>query len=66
MFHDMRKTDWLTAAEVAEILDAPRTSVTRWAREGKLRAIRTPGGRFKFRRDDIEKFAPENLRRAAS
>jgi excisionase family DNA binding protein len=29
-------------------------TVRQWARTGRLRAIRSPGGRYKFRREDID------------
>jgi excisionase family DNA binding protein len=36
----------------------PKT-VTRWARAGKITAIRTLGGHRRFRRSEIEKFLAE-------
>jgi excisionase family DNA binding protein len=44
----------LTPSEVAELFRvAPRT-VTRWAAEGRLTAIRTLGGHRRYRRLDVE------------
>jgi len=39
----------LTAAEVAAMFRVTRTVVTRWARQGRLPCIRTPGGDTRYR-----------------
>ena len=44
----------LTPAEVAELFRVNPKTVTRWARAGKISAIRTLGGHRRFRRDEIE------------
>lgn len=46
--------DFLTAAEVAERFQVTVSSVSRWARVGKLRGYRTPGGGLRFRTEDVE------------
>jgi len=33
------------------------STVTRWARTGLLRAVRTPGGHYRFREDEIRRAA---------
>lgn len=43
----------LTPAEVAAILFVDPKTVTRWARAGKLDAIRTPGGHRRYLRADV-------------
>ncbi len=43
----------LTPAEVAAILFVDPKTVTRWARAGKLDAIRTPGGHRRYLRSDV-------------
>jgi excisionase family DNA binding protein len=43
----------LTAAEVAEIFRVGSRTVTRWAAEKKLAAVRTPGGHCRFRESDV-------------
>ena len=43
----------LTPAEVAKILFVDPKTVTRWARAGKLDAIRTPGGHRRYQRSDV-------------
>ncbi len=45
--------DLLTPAEVAAILYVDPKTVTRWARAGKLDAIRTPGGHRRYLRTDV-------------
>jgi len=46
--------DLLTAEEVAVPLRVKPATVTRWAREGKIDSLRTPGGQLRFRREDVE------------
>ena len=43
----------MTAREVAALFRVDPKSVARWARQGKLTAIRTPGGQLRFRRADV-------------
>jgi excisionase family DNA binding protein len=38
----------LTPAEIGRILRVDPKTVTRWARDGKLAAVRTPGGHWRF------------------
>ena len=45
----------LTPAEVADLFRVNPKTVTRWARSGKLHAIRTLGGHRRFRASDIRK-----------
>lgn len=41
--------------EVADLFDVSSETVIEWARTGKLRALRTPGGRdYRFRAADVE------------
>jgi excisionase family DNA binding protein len=48
------RNDLLTPAEVAQLFRVNPKTVTRWARSGKITAIRTLGGHRRFRRDEIE------------
>ena len=43
----------LTPGEVAEMFKVNPKTVTRWARAGKITAIRTLGGHRRFREDEI-------------
>ncbi len=45
----------LTPAEVARMFRVNPKTVTRWARAGKISAIRTLGGHRRFRASDIRK-----------
>ena len=45
----------LTPAEVAQMFRVNPKTVTRWARAGKLNAIRTLGGHRRFRASEIER-----------
>jgi excisionase family DNA binding protein len=44
----------LTPAEVAKIFRVDPKTVTRWAKAGKLTAIRTLGGHRRYRRSEIQ------------
>jgi excisionase family DNA binding protein len=48
------RNDLMTPAEVAELFRVNPKTVTRWARSGRITAIRTLGGHRRFRRDEIE------------
>lgn len=58
----------MSAADAADLLEVPRSTVSRWARAGKIPAIRTIGGHWRFRRADIEQHIREveQFRKAAS
>lgn len=49
-----QKTGKLTATQVAERLEVTPETVRDWARTGKLRAIRLPSGRMRFRETDVD------------
>jgi excisionase family DNA binding protein len=59
----MAEHELLTPAEVAVMFRVEPKTVSRWARAGKLSAIRTVGGHRRFRASDIQRFvgnaAPE-------
>ena len=42
--------EWLTPEQVAVMFAVSKRTPTRWAREGLVAHVRTPGGRVKFRR----------------
>jgi len=46
----------LTPAEVARLFRVNPKTVTRWARAGKIQAIRTLGGHRRFRASDVRSF----------
>jgi excisionase family DNA binding protein len=47
----------LSTGEVARLFGVSPSTVTRWAREGNLKAVRTPGGHFRFREAEIRRAA---------
>jgi excisionase family DNA binding protein len=44
---------WVTSGEVARSLNMTDAAIRRWAREGLLEAIKTPGGQYRFRREAV-------------
>jgi excisionase family DNA binding protein len=56
----------LTPAEVAAIFRVDPKTVTRWAKSGKLTAIRTLGGHRRYRQSEVHKLAKLNDSRRAS
>ena len=46
--------DLLTGTEVAGVFRVRPNAVARWAREGKLTPVRTPSGRQRFLRGEVD------------
>lgn len=46
----------MTPAEVAKAFRVDPKTVTRWAKDGKLSSIRTPGGHCRYRKAEVETF----------
>lgn len=55
----------LTPAEVAALFRVNPKTVTRWARAGKITAIRTLGGHRRFRASEIRRSIEEMERQAS-
>ena len=53
---EVEVSDFLTPAEVAQALHVDPGTVTRWAIQGKLSFIRTPGGHRRYLRAEVESF----------
>jgi excisionase family DNA binding protein len=51
-----RDDQLLTPSEVAQMFRVNPKTVTRWARAGKITAIRTLGGHRRFRASEIQRF----------
>ena len=49
----------LTPSEVAAMFRVNPKTVTRWARAGKISAVRTLGGHRRFRASEIRRFLEE-------
>lgn len=45
--------DILSPAEAAALAEVHEDTIKRWARTGRIPAIRTPGGWWRFRREDV-------------
>jgi len=43
----------MTSGEVARALNMTDAAIRRWAREGLVEAIKTPGGQYRFRREAL-------------
>jgi excisionase family DNA binding protein len=43
----------LTPADVAALFNVDPKTVTRWAKAGKLKCIRTPGGHRRYRTSEV-------------
>jgi excisionase family DNA binding protein len=50
---DRPEKSWVTSGEVARALNMTDAAIRRWAREGLLEAIKTPGGQYRFRREAV-------------
>ena len=55
----------LTPAEVAALFRVNPKTVTRWARAGKISAIRTLGGHRRFRQSEVRAFLEQTERTEA-
>jgi excisionase family DNA binding protein len=55
----MADNELLTPAEVATMFRVNPKTVTRWARAGKISAVRTLGGHRRFHADEIRRFLAE-------
>jgi excisionase family DNA binding protein len=55
---------WLTLSQAAEILGVHATTLRRWADEGQIRCLRTPGGHRRFREQDLRAFVSAQLESA--
>ena len=50
----------LTTSEVAKALNVTRHAVTKWIKEGKLKAIRLPGGRYRIPESEVKRIIEGN------
>jgi excisionase family DNA binding protein len=47
--------EFISRGEVARLFGVSASTVTRWARTGLLKAVRTPGGHYRFRADEMRR-----------
>ncbi len=50
-------TEWLSRRDVARIFQVSPSTVTRWAREGRVPAKRTPGGHYRYPAEAVRRLA---------
>ena len=55
----MAENELLTPGEVATMFRVDPKTVTRWARAGKISAVRTLGGHRRFRASEIRRILDE-------
>ena len=55
----MTENELLTPSEVAEMFRVNPKTVTRWARAGKISAVRTLGGHRRFQAAEVRRFLAE-------
>ncbi len=56
----MSHQELLSSRQVAEMFAVSVATVGRWARDNSVPNIRTPSGRLRFRREDVEAFLASN------
>ena len=48
---------FLTRRDVAKLFGVSASTITRWARTGLIAAVRTPGGHYRYRFEDVARAA---------
>lgn len=48
-----------TTGEVARLLGVDYVTVARWARDGKIKAVRTPGGHWRIPESEVKRLLGE-------
>jgi excisionase family DNA binding protein len=51
------KSTFLSRGDVARLFGVSVSTVTRWARQGLLKTLRTPGGHYRFPEDETRRAA---------
>ena len=64
MQRSMEQEVLLTPAEVAKLFRVDPKTVTRWAKAGKITAIRTLGGHRRYRQTEIQALLKSNPMKA--
>jgi len=54
------KKNFYTIPEAAEICVVGRTTMWRWVKSGKLKAVASPGGHYRISKDDLHSFARQH------
>jgi excisionase family DNA binding protein len=66
----LAKAAFLSRGEVSRLFGVSASTVTRWARQGLLKTLRTPGGHYRFPAEETRRaascgVAPEQRQRPA-
>lgn len=48
---------FLTRRDVAKVFGVSASTITRWARTGLIAAVRTPGGHYRYRFEEVARAA---------
>lgn len=51
------KIEFLSRGEVSRLFGVSASTVTRWARQGLLKTLRTPGGHYRFPAEETRRAA---------
>ncbi len=51
-----KRNRYVTTGEVAQVFEVSATAVKKWIQQGKLRAVRTPGGHFRITTQEFQRF----------
>lgn len=54
-------TGLLETAEAAHFLGVHPKTLVRWVRKGTVQAMKTPGGRYRYRQSDLDAFVSESM-----
>lgn len=57
---------FLSRKEVARLFGVSLSTVTRWARTGLIRSVRTPGGHYRYLAADLARALPSNALHAGN
>ena len=57
----MATENLMTPGEVAALFRVDVRSVTRWAQQGRLTSIRTPGGHRRYRESEVRRLLRESM-----
>jgi excisionase family DNA binding protein len=49
--------EFLNRRDVAKLFGVSASTITRWARTGLITALRTPGGHYRYRAEDVGRAA---------
>lgn len=60
-FADPNDDAYYTAADVKEMLGVTQPALGRWVSQGRIPALRTPAGRFRFPKEEVDRILREGL-----